>query len=112
MTGTAAEQEGAGEEKIEKDFVGAGQHRRRSRCARSNLRGNGLSLSIVDPVSNAGRCGNYPCQSRRSLPLPAPAFEPSRRRSRPRSEEHTSELPSLMRISYAVFCLKKKNRKT
>src|SRR3546814_9088349 len=29
-----------------------------------------------------------------------------------RSEEHTSELQSLMRISYAVFCLKKKNRKT
>src|SRR3546814_7512700 len=26
-----------------------------------------------------------------------------------RSEEHTSELPSLMRNSYAVFCLKKKN---
>src|SRR3546814_2593689 len=31
------------------------------------------------------------------------------RRCRPRSEEHTSELQSLMRISYAVFCLKKKN---
>src|SRR3546814_4273071 len=29
--------------------------------------------------------------------------------TRPRSEEHTSELQSLMRISYAVFCLKKKN---
>src|SRR3546814_5916573 len=29
-----------------------------------------------------------------------------------RSEEHTSELQSLMRISYAVFCLKKKNYKT
>src|SRR3546814_6547426 len=29
----------------------------------------------------------------------------------PRSEEHTSELQSLMRISYAVFCLKKKNKK-
>src|SRR3546814_1748211 len=28
-----------------------------------------------------------------------------------RSEEHTSELQSLMRISYAVFCLKKKNHK-
>src|SRR3546814_1805141 len=28
-----------------------------------------------------------------------------------RSEEHTSELPSLMRISYAVFCLKKKQKK-
>src|SRR3546814_5562843 len=29
-----------------------------------------------------------------------------------RSEEHTSELQSLMRISYAVFCLKKKNKIT
>src|SRR3546814_3418199 len=33
--------------------------------------------------------------------IPAPA---------PRSEEHTSELQSLMRISYAVFCLNKKNK--
>src|SRR3546814_3207953 len=32
------------------------------------------------------------------------------RRHRVRSEEHTSELQSLMRISYAVFCLKKKNK--
>src|SRR3546814_7216300 len=30
----------------------------------------------------------------------------------PRSEEHTSELQSLMRISYAVFCLKKKTQET
>src|SRR3546814_6331192 len=41
----------------------------------------------------------------------------SRRRTRStpisgRSEEHTSELQSLMRISYAVFCLKKKKYKT
>src|SRR3546814_8006433 len=38
----------------------------------------------------------------------------SRRREadRVRSEEHTSELQSLMRISYAVFCLKKKNINT
>src|SRR3546814_6502225 len=35
--------------------------------------------------------------------------EPARRN---RSEEHTSELQSLMRISYAVFCLKKKNNTT
>src|SRR3546814_4148912 len=34
-----------------------------------------------------------------------------RRRIRVRSEEHTSELQSLMRISYAVFCLKKKKKK-
>src|SRR3546814_10690956 len=33
------------------------------------------------------------------------------RDSLPRSEEHTSELQSLMRISYAVFCLKKKKNK-
>src|SRR3546814_1624340 len=32
------------------------------------------------------------------------------RRGRHRSEEHTSELQSLMRISYAVFCLKKKTK--
>src|SRR3546814_9969497 len=31
-------------------------------------------------------------------------------RHHPRSEEHTSELQSLMRISYAVFCLKKKTK--
>src|SRR3546814_6872133 len=36
------------------------------------------------------------------LVMPTPSVE--------RSEEHTSELQSLMRISYAVFCLKKKNR--
>src|SRR3546814_7346051 len=32
--------------------------------------------------------------------------------TRGRSEEHTSELQSLMRISYAVFCLKKKKKQT
>src|SRR3546814_8860554 len=42
---------------------------------------------------------------RRDRQWPAPAVSLSGRR---RSEEHTSELQSLMRISYAVFCLKKK----
>src|SRR3546814_9922882 len=37
---------------------------------------------------------------------PAPVWG----RQAPRSEEHTSELQSLMRISYAVFCLKKKQQ--
>src|SRR3546814_2203109 len=36
-------------------------------------------------------------------------FVAVKRKLQPRSEEHTSELQSLMRISYAVFCLKKKN---
>src|SRR3546814_9649017 len=52
--------------------------------------------------------------------LPGAAQDPDRedpagRRDRDgqaRSEEHTSELQSLMRNSYAVFCLKKKKRKT
>src|SRR3546814_4405370 len=42
------------------------------------------------------------------LEVQAPAFEKIARRS----EEHTSELQSLMRISYAVFCLKKKINKS
>src|SRR3546814_3639724 len=42
--------------------------------------------------------------------LEAPAAGPDRAGQR-RSEEHTSELQSLMRISYAVFCLKKKKKR-
>src|SRR3546814_8955116 len=44
-----------------------------------------------------------PSSSRSSTGTPTPAV---------RSEEHTSELQSLMRISYAVFCLKKKKYHT
>src|SRR3546814_9813309 len=43
----------------------------------------------------------------RQLPIMYSAPEHDRKLAR--SEEHTSELQSLMRISYAVFCLKKKN---
>src|SRR3546814_1776930 len=39
------------------------------------------------------------------------AWQQADRRETRRSEEHTSELQSLMRISYAVFCLKKKKKK-
>src|SRR3546814_3473321 len=51
-----------------------------------------------------------------AMPRPATAASrttsPKLLSSRPcRSEEHTSELQSLMRISYAVFCLKKKKKK-
>src|SRR3546814_2674152 len=44
-------------------------------------------------------------------PAPAPATTPAPAQGgSQRSEEHTSELQSLMRISYAVFCLKKKTK--
>src|SRR3546814_1241861 len=46
------------------------------------------------------------CASRRSIP--ATVVIPHSPACSRRSEEHTSELQSLMRISYAVFCLKKK----
>src|SRR3546814_12699470 len=54
--------------------------------------------------------GGSPCPAN---PAPAPPAPVRYRRCGcadrpPRSEEHTSELQSLMRISYAVFCLKKK----
>src|SRR3546814_2153816 len=50
---------------------------------------------------------------RRNLESPRPFAEAlgrdQHKKGADRSEEHTSELQSLMRISYAVFCLKKKN---
>src|SRR3546814_3335888 len=49
-------------------------------------------------MGNADRAGNG-AGDRRGRP------------AEPRSEEHTSELQSLMRISYAVFCLKKKKQR-
>src|SRR3546814_10318290 len=59
--------------------------------------------------------GALRCEQWRQPPgAVAEAVEPQRRgehgaeREGERSEEHTSELQSLMRISYAVFCLKKK----
>src|SRR3546814_3958197 len=45
---------------------------------------------------------------RRDRPEFAPRWKSRRRSAARRSEEHTSELQSLMRNSYAVFCLKKK----
>src|SRR3546814_6363500 len=46
------------------------------------------------------------------LGLPRLAQGKTRAGGQDRSEEHTSELQSLMRISYAVFCLKKKKKRT
>src|SRR3546814_6010197 len=54
------------------------------------------------PLQGRGsRVGACPHPDEISFPTPTPPL---------RSEEHTSELQSLMRISYAVFCLKKKKK--
>src|SRR3546814_8613008 len=59
-------------------------------------------------------CGSSPARHSSSGCAATAHCRPRFRRSPPqwsaRSEEHTSELQSLMRISYAVFCLKKKNK--
>src|SRR3546814_5525741 len=52
-------------------------------------------------------CGNHEFKRR-----PDDNAETVRTRMAERSEEHTSELQSLMRISYAVFCLKKKKNES
>src|SRR3546814_4904109 len=67
--------------------------------------------------ANIGACAMFAATSGSSVATAATigtVAEPEIRRhgygERLRSEEHTSELQSLMRISYAVFCLKQKNR--
>src|SRR3546814_8042608 len=71
-----------------------------------------LFRSRIETVSSAKRLASL------AITNLQPAFAPCERAGRAlseaaarRSEEHTSELQSLMRISYAVFCLKKKNKK-
>src|SRR3546814_9246411 len=62
----------------------------------------GSSLKARSSPPSSGSCGSSrPWPAQNSAKLGA---------GNPRSEEHTSELQSLMRISYAVFCLKKKQK--
>src|SRR3546814_2879551 len=74
--------------------------------SRSNSRGGLLDIDCSDQIKRLpfrtyrGKC--YP------LPIIRQPIIRKHRQGSPRSEEHTSELQSLMRISYAVFCLNKK----
>src|SRR3546814_6139283 len=61
---------------------------------------------MIAPCTLAGAAfDSSDCRQERHMAMPAPSSMSAR------SEEHTSELQSLMRISYAVFCLKKKKRR-
>src|SRR3546814_6383425 len=74
----------------------------RGRGSGVGKRSNSLGSKPVSDVTSAPRDRRRVCAAaRRSAPCTAA-----------RSEEHTSELQSLMRISYAVFCLKKKKKNT
>src|SRR3546814_5976101 len=82
-------------------FPGSG---REWRCARNHGSGSFRQhRTAIPPDSKAQlyRVDGLSCHARHQ-----------HRRWRVRSEEHTSELQSLMRISYAVFCLKKKKKET
>src|SRR3546814_2841685 len=78
------------------------------------FRSDGLSRYAaarrVDQARRALRVHRAVARARRSRRVRRRASRQARRirRRAGRSEEHTSELQSLMRISYAVFCLKKK----
>src|SRR3546814_8130735 len=63
------------------------------------------------PYTTLFRSAAGPSRAAASRPRRASRIVTARRRAGPnRSEEHTSELQSLMRISYAVFCLKTKTK--
>src|SRR3546814_1927128 len=61
------------------------------------------------PWTTTGRAGR---RARKTVPPASSTRSSASRLHRRRSEEHTSELQSLMRISYAVLCFKKKNKPT
>src|SRR3546814_10859582 len=64
-------------------------------------------------TAKPGRVGQDPLPALGKLqPVPRSEARPAAAPRTSRSEEHTSELQSLMRISYAVFCLKKKKTHT
>src|SRR3546814_4478456 len=81
---------------------------RRPPARRGRRQSAGLAR-LDDPLRQYRRPqGAGPCSARSALLRPARDADGVG--ARRRSEEHTSELQSLMRISYAVFCLKKKNK--
>src|SRR3546814_3188133 len=65
----------------------------------------GLKLTDIDVIEANEAFAAQACAVANEL-----KFDPEKLNVNGRSEEHTSELQSLMRISYAVFCLKKNNQ--
>src|SRR3546814_5617925 len=92
--------------------------RLRPRCSRRQMPGELFMAAMAAPLAESyhsvrGPSRRHPAsQRRRTRENAGGGFKarvtPTLSVERHRSEEHTSELQSLMRISYAVFCLKKK----
>src|SRR3546814_5411640 len=68
-----------------------------------DLRQAGVKFTPLPNEDHGGGCSSIDSVKLLDIGTPVTNLGPMR------SEEHTSELQSLMRISYAVFCLKKKN---
>src|SRR3546814_3671906 len=83
----------------------------RSALAMSSSNTPASAQASISPGVSRGRSSDGDCAPSRSTRY-CSANSRSTSPPSPRSEEHTSELQSLMRISYAVFCLKKKNTLT
>src|SRR3546814_4407407 len=85
---------------------------RARRCAPGSRSRRDFPRGHPAPAENAAHPCAAPCGS--CPPAPplwrGPGDQNQDQNQDQRSEEHTSELQSLMRISYAVFCLKKKTR--
>src|SRR3546814_6400342 len=79
---------------------------------RSPYQGCALPLSYGGADRAGGQCHSVRRGASRACRLDAGQMVGAPRpcKTKERSEEHTSELQSLMRISYAVFCLKKKTK--
>src|SRR3546814_2199542 len=111
-------------------FVGIGPHRNPGLLQRIHPAGRGRVYPIINPrvmehhrrldAGRLGRSGRRAIEDDACIQLisggdgnavhQATAPAKADGSDLARSEEHTSELQSLMRISYAVFCLKKKNK--
>src|SRR3546814_7138175 len=87
-----------------------------STVGRRNPPGQARPVGRRHGVRIAARAARHPIRTADGFAPQARDWPPSTRKVWPvmklpaRSEEHTSELQSLMRISYAVFCLKKKKK--
>src|SRR3546814_5500790 len=69
-----------------------------------------VPVETLPAADEGGPAGETTGEAASETPAEASAEAPAEAPAR--SEEHTSELQSLMRISYAVFCLKKKKKNT
>src|SRR3546814_3654230 len=91
--------------RLRREIVRRGEHRLAAQGADAGLVQQLLGLACLFLRALAGlRLGLAPAGSRLRVVDQRDGLQ----QARARSEEHTSELQSIMRISYAVFCLKKK----